>query len=195
MLLFFFYYTAIGQTIIKGRVIDEISREPLVNAVVTAGKTAITDEQGNFELWIHGGIDSIRVSFVGYHPRVFGVAVPGSGAGVVGSGGGKPMLIELSPGGVDLRAITIVPLPNNASFSTISSIDLNMHALNSAQDLMRLVPGLSLMQHQGGGYRGSYFLPGFLTLTTGQTSMFRWMRCRLTLSRIRMGRVLVICIL
>ena len=150
ILLFFFYYTVLGQTIIKGRVIDKTTGEPLVNAVVTAGRTAITDQQGNFELRLRGGVDSFRVSFVGYQPRAFGVAGPG-----------KPMLIELSPGGVDLRAITIVPLPNNASFSTISSIDLNMHALNSAQDLMRLVPGLSLMQHQGGGIADHIFFRGF----------------------------------
>ncbi len=147
ILLFFFYYTVLGQTIIKGRVIDKISREPLVNAVVTAGRTAITDQQGNFELRPSGGVDSVRVSFVGYRS--------------LSVGAGKSMLIELSPGGVDLRAITIVPLPNNASFSTISSIDLNMHALNSAQDLMRLVPGLSLMQHQGGGIADHIFYRGF----------------------------------
>ena len=70
-------------------------------------------------------------------------------------------MIKLSRGTVDLRSITVQAMPNNASFSVISHIDVNLHALNSAQDLMRLVPGLSLMQHQGGGIADHIFFRGF----------------------------------
>src|SRR6202035_5457734 len=73
----------------------------------------------------------------------------------------KSYLIELEPGVVDLQSITVQAFPNNASFVTIGKIDLNMHRLNSAQDLMRLVPGLSLMQHQGGGIADHIFFRGF----------------------------------
>lgn len=142
-----------SQSIIKGRVIDKTSREPLENAIVSdqaSRQTVITDQQGNFELSASAPADSLNVSFVGYRKQT--LRSPQAD---------KPLLIEMARGPVDLKAVTIQPLPNNASFSTISNIDLNMHALNSAQDLMRLVPGLSLMQHQGGGIADHIFFRGF----------------------------------
>jgi hypothetical protein len=152
-LLFFCCLPCYAQTIIKGKVIDKASREPLENAVVMdgeRGRAAITDQRGNFELRMSGGTDSFRVSFVGYASRAIGIGRPDSS-----------FLIEMERGSVDLKAVTIQPLPNNASFSTISSIDLTMHPVNSAQDLMRLVPGLSLMEHQGGGIAEHIFYRGF----------------------------------
>jgi hypothetical protein len=146
-------FTALCQAPIKGKVIDKSTREPLEYAIVgdgDKGKTAITDQQGNFELSFSGSADSLRVSFVGYKSQILSIVKSA-----------KPYLIEMERGAVDLKAVTIQPLPNNASFSTISSIDLNLHPINSAQDLMRLVPGLSLMQHQGGGIAEHIFFRGF----------------------------------
>jgi hypothetical protein len=170
-----------AQLLIKGRIVDKISREPLENAVVTTlatgisggkeekdgkggkggkGETAITDEQGNFDLRISGTVDSISVSFVGYTERRLGLAAMRQQIAAMREASGR-YLIELSSGKMDLATVTIQALPNNAAFSTISHIDLNMHAINSAQDLMRLVPGLSLMQHQGGGIADHIFFRGF----------------------------------
>jgi hypothetical protein len=154
--LLLLFSTAIAQTIVKGKVIDKTTGEPLENAVVSAqGKTVLTDEQGNFELALTAGTlngtgDSIRASYVGYRQQSLG-----------SRDAGNPCLIGLLRGAVDLRSITVQPMPGNASFSIISRIDVNLHALNSAQDLMRLVPGLSLMQHQGGGIGDHIFFRGF----------------------------------
>jgi hypothetical protein len=142
-----------SQSAIKGKVVDKNSRQPLEYAILTIGQngqSAITDQQGNFELHYSGTADSLKVSFVGYHPRSLGIMQLG-----------RPYVIEMEPGLVDLHSVTIQAFPNNASFITIGKIDLNMHPLNSAQDLMRLVPGLSLMQHQGGGIADHIFFRGF----------------------------------
>ena len=151
--LLFIVSTGIAQTIVKGKVVDQITGEPLENAVVSAGengRSVLTDQQGNFELLRRGPIDSVQASVVGYlqHTQAIGRA-------------GEPCLIQLTRGTVDLQSITVQPMPNNALFSVISHIDVNLHALNSAQDLMRLVPGLSLMQHQGGGIADHIFFRGF----------------------------------
>ncbi|MDR3716830.1 MAG: TonB-dependent receptor plug domain-containing protein [Puia sp.] len=162
---------AFSQLVIKGRVIDKNTRLPIEYAVVsipvkgaaTAHRTidAITDQQGNFELRLKDAGtgetgDSLRVSFVGY--RSTALAWMGSRGRQDHS---RPLLIEMERGPVDMKAVTIVPLSNNASFHTISGIDLNLRPVNSAQDLMRLVPGLFLMQHQGGGIAEHIFLRGF----------------------------------
>ena len=142
-----------AQIIVKGKVIDKGTGEPLENAVVSAGeqgRSVLTDERGNFEIVVAGRVDSISASFVGYRRESSGIDREGG-----------PCVIQLSRGTVDLRAITVQSMPNNATFFTISHIDVNLHALNSAQDLMRLVPGLSLMQHQGGGIGDHIFFRGF----------------------------------
>ena len=74
--LLFIFSTAIAQTIVKGKVIDKRTGEPLENAVVSAGekgKTVLTDEQGNFELVLDHPADSVRASFVGYRQQSQGV--------------------------------------------------------------------------------------------------------------------------
>ena len=151
--LLFCFLSSYSQSVIKGRVIDRVSRLPLEYAIVSIGargKTTITDQRGNFELRVPAATDSLHVSFVGYKAKNLGIKKSD-----------HPFLIELERGFIDLKAVTIQPLPNNASFSTMSDIDLNLHPVNSAQDLMRLVPGLSLMQHQGGGIAEHIFYRGF----------------------------------
>jgi CarboxypepD_reg-like domain/TonB-dependent Receptor Plug Domain len=142
-----------SQSAIKGKIIDRETRQPLEYALVTLeekGGRSLSDEQGNFELRTAATSDSLRVSFIGYQSRVIGLKKSGN-----------VYLIEMERGAIDLKAVTVLPLPNNAAFSTISNIDLNLHPVNSAQDLMRLVPGLSLMEHQGGGIAEHIFFRGF----------------------------------
>jgi hypothetical protein len=146
-------FLSFSQGIVKGKVIDKSTRQPLEYAVVSANRQsqyAITDQQGNFALKETGNLDSLKISFIGYLSKTIKLQK------LV-----QPVLAEMERGPVDLESVTIHALPNNASFTTMSSIDLNFHALNSAQDLMRLVPGLSLMQHQGGGIADHIFFRGF----------------------------------
>jgi CarboxypepD_reg-like domain/TonB-dependent Receptor Plug Domain len=146
-------FTTFSQQVIKGKVIDKNTLQPLEYAVISVGENgpkAITDQQGNFECRMPGHDDSLRISFVGYRPQSI---VPGKP--------GQPMTIGMERGPMDLKAVTILPLSNNATFHTIAGIDLNLRPANSAQDLMRLVPGLFLMQHQGGGVADHIFLRGF----------------------------------
>jgi outer membrane receptor for ferrienterochelin and colicin len=73
----------------------------------------------------------------------------------------KRMIISLSRGSIDLDEVQISPHLNNASFHTLSDIDLNLRPVNSSQDLMRLVPGLFIAQHMGGGKAEQIFIRGF----------------------------------
>jgi outer membrane cobalamin receptor len=64
---------------------------------------------------------------------------------------------------LDLKAVTVVSsaAAGVGSFHTLSGIDLNLLPVRSAQDLLRLVPGLFIAQHQGGGKAEQIFLRGF----------------------------------
>ena len=148
-----FATTAGAQYIFRGRVIDGATRQPIEYAIIrpgAAGKTTSTDRSGNFQLSLHADTASLTISFVGYTARLVKV---GRGA--------KRMVITLSRGQIDLKEVTILPGLNNNSFHTLSAIDLNLRPVNSSQDLMRLVPGLFIAQHMGGGKAEQIFIRGF----------------------------------
>ena len=94
--------------------------------------------------------DSLIVSIIGYREQSLSI-----------SGVKSTMTIQMQRGPVDLKAVTVTAESNNASFHTLSAIDLHIRPINSAQDLMRLVPGLFLGQHHGGGIAEHIFLRGF----------------------------------
>ena len=140
-----------AQQHISGKVIDKITREPIESAIVRdikTGNKGITNKNGEFVLK-NAGSDSLSVSFVGYK-RV-----------MVKPEYGKLTLIELEKGVITLRDITITNNNTINTFKPLSSLDLNMQPAKSAQDLLRLVPGLFIAQHQGGGKAEQIFLRGF----------------------------------
>ena len=62
----------------------------------------------------------------------------------------------------NLKEVTITSYTNNLTSShLLSTIDLGKQPVRSAQDLLRLVPGLFIAQHQGGGKAEQIFLRGF----------------------------------
>jgi len=136
----------------KGKVVDQNTRQPIEYAAVksTAGKSTVADRFGNFELSLPTDTVSLLVSFIGYQPEQITLK-----AGV------ERTIIVLTRGAVDLKEVIISPDLNNASFHTISGLDLNLNPVNSSQDLLRLVPGLFIAQHMGGGKAEQIFLRGF----------------------------------
>jgi hypothetical protein len=143
-----------AQTIFKGKVVDKITNEPLELAVVTDTKTSkniLTDGEGNFVLKNMAAGDSLTISFIGYGIKKIKV-----------TSSETIMRVELEKAQMDLKEVIISSHSNNLTTSrTLSSIDLNMQPVKSAQDLLRLVPGLFIAQHQGGGKAEQIFLRGF----------------------------------
>ena len=141
-----------AQSVIKGKVIDKITKEPLEAALVTNTQTfnnTITDKEGNFTLKNIHSKDSVAVYFIGYQSQKIKVITDN-------------VVIELEKGLIDLKTVIITNHSNNLiSSKTLSSLDLNMQPVKSAQDMLRLVPGLFTAQHQGGGKAEQIFLRGF----------------------------------
>jgi hypothetical protein len=71
--------------------------------------------------------------------------------------------VYLSPEMIDLPSITAATARNTSasSSSLVSAIDMELRQRNSAQDMLRLVPGLFIAQHQGGGKAEQIFVRGF----------------------------------
>ena len=144
---------AIGQNngSIKGKVLDSTTREPIEGAIVTdgaAGNIDITDKSGRFSLKSVAG-DSLIISMIGYTSQLVKIDA------------GKSLSIALRKGTVNLKDITITNSSTFRTYSALTALDLNMQPAKSAQDLLRLIPGLFIAQHQGGGKAEQIFLRGF----------------------------------
>jgi outer membrane cobalamin receptor len=145
---------AVSQQIVRGRVIDAISRQPLEAASIVetnpGGAKAISDHYGNFQVKVNDHDEiSLSVSFIGYKPAVVKVSSK------------EPLKIELAPDAVSLKDVVVLQNNSAAKFSTLTRIDLNLKPVRNTQELMRLVPGLFIAQHAGGGKAEQIFLRGF----------------------------------
>ena len=67
--------------------------------------------------------------------------------------------LELKPKSISLDEIVVSPSSNGLNL--ISDIDIKTSPINSAQDLLKQVPGLFIAQHAGGGKAEQIFLRGF----------------------------------
>lgn len=139
-----------AQSIIKGKVIDSTSRQPLEGAIVyekdnTNNKT-ITNKFGGFVLHFHQQNDSVAVSFIGYKQSTFSI---------------KSTLIQLTPDVIKLKDVVLTQANTQQNFGTIAKIDLDLKPVKNSQELLRIVPGLFVAQHAGGGKAEQIFLRGF----------------------------------
>lgn len=143
-----------AQEIIKGRVIDKNTREPMQFALISINNNkqqTLTNNNGNFVLKNADKQDSLYVSFIGYATQIIPVVTIDN-----------TISVQLERGSVDLKDVVISTRINSISTSRLlSAIDLNMKPARSAQDLMRLVPGLFIAQQVGGGKAEQIFLRGF----------------------------------
>ncbi|WP_462251802.1 TonB-dependent receptor [Ferruginibacter sp.] len=150
--LFFFLIAATAQTVIKGKVIDALSRQPLeaVSVIVTNNpkEKALTDEHGIFLLKTSNNENTISVSHIGY--KVFSINYISS----------TEIKIELQPDAVKLEDITL-QATGTTKFSSLTKIDLALSPVKNTQELLRIVPGLFIAQHAGGGKAEQIFLRGF----------------------------------
>lgn len=139
-----------AQKRVSGKVIDSLTREPVEYATIkdlSNGKQATSGNNGNFLLTASKG-DSLLISYVGYKS-------------IVKVSNSKSLFVQLAKGIVTLHDVVITNSNTLSSFKALTSLDLNMQPAKSAQDLLRLVPGLFIAQHQGGGKAEQIFLRGF----------------------------------
>lgn len=80
-----------------------------------------------------------------------------------GSAQSTDRILDTATGAITLKEVTITHSGGSVagSFHILSRIDLSLQPIHSAQDLLRLVPGLFIAQHQGGGKAEQIFLRGF----------------------------------
>ncbi len=147
-----------GAATLRGTVADSLSGQPVAGVSVglqgQPGGTA-TDALGNFRLGgIAAGAYTLRVGALGYRAQTIAVTLA--------AGETRRLAVALPTAALSLAEVTVSqPRDPNQSLAAISHIDQVLRPLNSAQDLLRLVPGLFIAQHAGGGKAEQIFLRGF----------------------------------
>ncbi len=71
--------------------------------------------------------------------------------------------IEMTPGSIDLSAVTVEARRpfSAASSKAVRDFDLKVRPVRSAQDMLQMVPGLIIAQHAGGGKAEQIYMRGF----------------------------------
>lgn len=144
------------QGSLRGTIREGKSGLPLEGAnIYVKGKvmSAITDVFGAFLITgIQPGKYSITIRHIGYEPIDRDIKVE--------DGITTDVIESMKPTGIQLTDVTI-NAKKDATLSTIAAVDVKLRPINTAQDMMRMVPGMFISQHQGGGKAEQMFLRGF----------------------------------
>lgn len=153
-----FGWSAAHNGTIKGLVLDADTRTGLVGAhvkLLETGQHTFTDELGIFSFQdLASGTFTVAVSYLGYTNTDIVLTVKDHET--------TSVKIPLSSGGINLPDIEIKAL-SGRNFNSISALDIQTRPLNTSQDILRIVPGLVIAQHAGGGKAEQIFLRGFDT--------------------------------
>lgn len=138
---------------VSGTVVEGKTAVPVEGASVTlqpGGQTVVTDERGRFSFRPAGAVASLTVSSVGHQTVTLSMDAFGKTNGVV----------SLSPTAVQLSTVTVSAAAGE-QYRPVSNVDIKLRGINNSQEVLRMVPGLFIGQHAGGGKAEQIFLRGF----------------------------------
>ncbi|HNC29053.1 MAG TPA: TonB-dependent receptor, partial [Cyclobacteriaceae bacterium] len=145
-----------AQGTLTGIVTEEGSAQPLPGAQVlisTTLKGDVTDVNGKFRIpAIPAGNYTLTVSFIGYQSQTIPISIADNQVANIS--------IALAPGSIELADV-IISAGNDRPMNTLSPVDIKLRPTNTSQDILRMVPGLFIAQHAGGGKAEQIFLRGF----------------------------------
>lgn len=158
-LLFFTWFFAItamahAQTNLRGKVIDAGNGQPLegITVQILPGKISVlTDHSGYFLLRQNKDAGTgLQMSSIGYETKT--VSLPDFAS--------ANYTVYLQPRQVQLKEVTIAAHAGE-QYKTISKSDIALRGISNSQEILRIVPGIVIGQHQGGGKAEQIFLRGF----------------------------------
>jgi outer membrane cobalamin receptor len=161
-LLFSFLFSITGFTAfahlgsVNGRVTDAANGLPLRGVsvqLVGLGKATVTDELGQYRFNdLVASSYKVEFSHIGYAALVLDV--------VVANELSTKVQTKLSVAPLTLSTVTVSGLKAHDQ-QLISSLDIRLRPITNSQEILRIVPGLFIGQHAGGGKAEQIFLRGF----------------------------------
>ncbi len=137
--------------------INAQSKIPVQGASVKTDKdpfAALVDDNGFVRLnMLPATVKRLLISCIGYQP----VTVVIDSLDFINN----IATIGLSPKVSSLEEIKVSSMSSKGIFKTISDLDIHLRPINNSQEVLRMVPGLFIGQHAGGGKAEQIFLRGF----------------------------------
>ncbi|GAB3722112.1 TonB-dependent receptor [Spirosoma lituiforme] len=141
---------------LTGIVFDGSTHLPLRGVtvqVVGLGKATLTDELGRYRFdKLVASPYKIEISHLGYVPVVQEITITDDQTTHIQT------MLSVAP--VTLSAVTVSALKASTQ-QLISNLDIRLRPITNSQEILRLVPGLFIGQHAGGGKAEQIFLRGF----------------------------------
>ena len=140
---------------IEGFISDAENRSPLNGAyvIIANSKGDNTDVFGKFSIsGINPGQYELVVSHISYRTEIIPVEVKENIVSTVS--------VALKKTNLDLTEVRISG-KKSSPLNTIGSVDIMLRSVNTSQDVLRIVPGLFIAQHAGGGKAEQIFLRGY----------------------------------
>ncbi len=140
---------------IEGVISDSALKVPVAGASVNLNtiKGDNSDLFGRFSLpFVTPGQYELVISHIGYQTEVKQVEVKAATV--------NKLSISLQRSQLNLAEIRLNS-KKTSSLNTIGAIDIKLRPINTSQDILRIVPGLFIAQHAGGGKAEQIFLRGF----------------------------------
>ncbi len=145
-----------NTTILKGIIKDASTGYNIPDvsiAVLEQNKGTISSQDGHYQLKLPAGAYSIEYSATGYTPIIKKIILKGEE---------HIQHIGLHFSETELSEVIIQSdKKKEIGVNNVSKISLKLRPVNSAQDLLKTVPGLFIAQHAGGGKAEQIFLRGF----------------------------------
>ncbi|MFC2126498.1 carboxypeptidase-like regulatory domain-containing protein, partial [Bacteroidota bacterium] len=157
ILLYHVSSSIMAHEVITGKVVNAKSKEPLHGANVKIKDTSegtITDIFGNFYLETEQIPTVLVISFVGY--ETFIIAIESTSTNLI-------IGLKSKPFQLDEITVSADNPRNLQSLNKISKIDIETRPVRTSQDILKIIPGLFIAQHAGGGKAEQIFLRGFDT--------------------------------
>ena len=140
---------------IQGYISDADTKMPLNGAtvIISKNKGDNTDAFGKFTIsGINPGQYELVVSHISYKTEIIPVQVKENLVSLVS--------VAMKKANLDLTEVKING-KKSSPLNTIGSVDIMLRPVNTSQDVLRIVPGLFIAQHAGGGKAEQIFLRGY----------------------------------
>lgn len=140
---------------IEGYITDAESKHPLNGAsvIVSGNRGDNTDAFGKFSIsGINPGQYELVVSHISYKTEIIPVDIKDDIISTVS--------VAMKKANLDLAEVRINGNKTSA-LNTIGAVDIMLRPVNTSQDVLRIVPGLFIAQHAGGGKAEQIFLRGY----------------------------------
>ncbi|MGR3810982.1 TonB-dependent receptor [Jiulongibacter sp. NS-SX5] len=151
-LLFSIFFTLIVTGTIAQNFSGQVTQQngsPIPSAFIQnlhTGTYTTADFNGSFQISQTSKGDQLKISLIGYKPEIITVKE-------------AQQIIKLTEEAISLAGVNI--RRSTDAQSIFADVNIKTNPVNSSQDLLRLVPGLFIGQHAGGGKAEQIFLRGF----------------------------------